>query len=559
MGDARRTQERVQRVVDLQQAAALERRHWVRIGFACNNHCRFCLDASILHDRPFIEVAEVRARIDQGREIGATRLILSGGEASIHPDFVELVRYGKAVGYRRVQTITNGRMFAYGDLLHRAVEAGLGEITFSLHSHRAEVHDRLTGVKGAFAQAVRGLRGALAADVVVSVDIVINRENVATLAETVEWFARMGVSEFDLLHLVPFGRAFDPETRTVDLAVPLEVLQPALARTFEVARRYDLVIWTNRLPAPALEGYEHTIQDPHKLEDEVRGRHEHLQRLVENGTPLPCRDERCGVCYLEHFCDVLHPLQERVAQRALPRLRVSLGERDPLPSLAPYGDVLEQLWIRAPDLKTGLRMGSSGAEEIWELDDWEGLEDAALSAALARRPVRRCVARSLRDLDRLVAQEALGGDRMLLLDAEGLHGLAQRLDRRVDRLPPGLVLGVQLFETLEETAALAVDLTDEALRRMVAEGARLEGLPPCLEGVSPRYDPDDFVDLGSLDAQGRLDPDRYVQRYIAERYRVHSVRCAACVERSACPGLHVNLVRAQGFGVLSPLAERRPL
>ena len=37
-----------------------------------------------------------------------------------------------------------------------------------------------------------------------------------------------------------------------------------------------------------------------------------MTRLVETGTALPCRDERCDVCYLQHFCDVLHPLQQRV-------------------------------------------------------------------------------------------------------------------------------------------------------------------------------------------------------------------------------------------------------
>ena len=61
--------------------------------------------------------------------------VISGGEGSIHPKFVDFVRYAREVGYSRVQTVTNGYMFSKRDFYLKAVEAGLGEITFSLHGH----------------------------------------------------------------------------------------------------------------------------------------------------------------------------------------------------------------------------------------------------------------------------------------------------------------------------------------------------------------------------------------------------------------------------------------
>ena len=41
-----------------------------------------------------------------------------------------------------------------------------------------------------------------------------------------------------------------------------------------------------RLPAEVLEGHEHLIQDPHKLEDEVRGRLQEFEALLAEGTPV---------------------------------------------------------------------------------------------------------------------------------------------------------------------------------------------------------------------------------------------------------------------------------
>src|SRR5207253_10266213 len=105
---------------------------------------------------------DVRREIRRGRdELNADKIILSGGEGSIHPKFIDFVRYAREVGYSRVQTVTNGYMFSRRDFYMAAVEAGLGEITFSLHGHTPELHDRLTGTPGAFHKLMKGMMRAI--------------------------------------------------------------------------------------------------------------------------------------------------------------------------------------------------------------------------------------------------------------------------------------------------------------------------------------------------------------------------------------------------------------
>ena len=88
------------------------RKHWVRLVTACNSRCVFCLDT----DTPrnvYIPEDDVRRELVRGREqLNADKVILSGGEGSIHPKFVDFVRYAKEIGYNRVQTVTNGVMFS---------------------------------------------------------------------------------------------------------------------------------------------------------------------------------------------------------------------------------------------------------------------------------------------------------------------------------------------------------------------------------------------------------------------------------------------------------------
>src|SRR5262249_51970321 len=101
------------------------RKHWVRLVTACNSRCVFCLDT----DTPrnvYIPEEEVRREILRGREqLRADKVILSGGEGSIHPKFIDFIAYAKEIGYSRIQTVTNGVMLSKREFYNGAVEAGL--------------------------------------------------------------------------------------------------------------------------------------------------------------------------------------------------------------------------------------------------------------------------------------------------------------------------------------------------------------------------------------------------------------------------------------------------
>ena len=248
--------------------AAHEKRNWVRLSYDCNNHCTFCLDSNA-HDGTMRNNLDIKVQIIEGRKKGMSRLILSGGEPTMHPNFLDFVKLGKRAGYPKVQTVTNGRMFKYPEFLETAAKNGLDEITFSLHGHTAKLHDALVGTPGAFVEETAGLKAALASGrFIINIDIVINKQNIKHLPEMLETFIGWGVKEFDLLHIIPFGNAWSDARSHLfyDLDGNLEYLQ----RTFAYARRPDIHIWLNRFPPPYTEGFEDLIQDPYKLNDEVR-------------------------------------------------------------------------------------------------------------------------------------------------------------------------------------------------------------------------------------------------------------------------------------------------
>ena len=200
-------------------------------------------------------------------------------------------------------------MFAYPEFLRQAVKSGLLEITFSMHGHTSKLHDRQTQISGSFQQSLTGLINALKIkNLIISVDIVINKINVKHLADILKFFINLGVYEFDLLQIIPFGRAWDNRDRVF---YNLDNYHTHLKQAFQLSKNPNLHIWTNRFPPKYLEGFEDLIQHPVKLYDEIGGRRDMFDEFLNNGKKVDCRGERCSYCFLENFCKDLAKLKEK--------------------------------------------------------------------------------------------------------------------------------------------------------------------------------------------------------------------------------------------------------
>ncbi len=294
---------------------SINKRLWVRLTRFCNNNCIFCLDKEA-QNGSVINYNEIKKILRVGRKKHYKRVVLSGGEPTIHPNFLEIIRYSKNIGFEHIQCISNGRMFAYPNFLNEALQSGLTEITFSFHGECASLHDKLTGVNGAFEQAISGLRHAKThKNLIVSVDVVLNKMNIKRLTEIIKFFNFFGVNEFDLLQIMPFGAAWQNRNLLFyDIGKNISHLN----RAFEFAASKGIKIWTNRLPAKYLINHENLIQDPQKLHDEIKGRETELKEMLFKNRPMECYNERCDYCFLKDFCLDIIQLKLKKALHAKP-------------------------------------------------------------------------------------------------------------------------------------------------------------------------------------------------------------------------------------------------
>jgi MoaA/NifB/PqqE/SkfB family radical SAM enzyme len=127
----------------------------LELTYACNLDCFFCYNDRAVEGRP-LTLEQYHRLLDELAGLGVWTLTLSGGEPLAHPDFFEIGRRARELGFV-VRVKTNGHA------LHRAiaervrVEIDPYVLEISLHGATAETHDRQTRVPGSFERLMANL------------------------------------------------------------------------------------------------------------------------------------------------------------------------------------------------------------------------------------------------------------------------------------------------------------------------------------------------------------------------------------------------------------------
>lgn len=358
-----------------------QNRIWVRISAACNEKCLFCLDSEA-QDWKLIPEESVKKQIREGFKVWyENRLILSWGEASINPKFPLYISYAKELWYDRIQTVTNGGMFAREEFCKKVIDAWLEEITFSLHGHTRELHDFLTWTPWSFNKALRWLIFIKKSypQVIINIDIVVNKVNVDFLPKIVAFFMKLGIYEYDILQIIPFGRGFSEFKDTLFYTISEHL--GALHQTWKLSRVPGMYMWTNRFPAEAFEWYEDLIQDPRKIKSETMGEaYEMFEKFIQSkGAEKPsCFWEQCNVCFLQQYC---HDFLDKKSSKIInSENNVLHGEEFPSQVYEKYGEkwetFVEYLKEHSPMINVPKCLSGTGIYEYYgNMDPLYTIED----------------------------------------------------------------------------------------------------------------------------------------------------------------------------------------
>lgn len=186
---------------------------------ACNLRCKHCYQSAGPSPGPEeLSLDEKSMVLEQIDEMGIPVIALSGGEPTIHPDFLRIVEEGARRGIY-MAVATNGIRFADEDFARQAIRAGLRYVEVSLDSADPRKHDEFRGVKGAWEKAVKGIKNVVKlgeGKVSTGIATTITRLNMDEIQSMVRLSEELGVTRLVFFNFIPTGRG--REVRELDLS-----------------------------------------------------------------------------------------------------------------------------------------------------------------------------------------------------------------------------------------------------------------------------------------------------------------------------------------------------
>ncbi len=272
----------------------------LKLGFSCNNRCRFCVQGDKRHRLADLDTAELRKRLADARE-HADSIVFTGGEVTLRKDLTELVSYARELGFVTIQIQTNGRMFAYRQNCEELIEAGANEFSPALHGHSAELHDYLTRADGSFAQTSRGIRNLKQLGQPVITNSVITRSNYRHLPALARLLLQLDVDQYQFAFVHPLGTA----QQGFHAVVPrMALVARYVAEGLDLGIRAGRVVMTEAIPPCILPGRERYIAETIMPETRVYDAKTVVEsyknyRLTEGKAKGP----RCPECVWNDHCE----------------------------------------------------------------------------------------------------------------------------------------------------------------------------------------------------------------------------------------------------------------
>jgi len=227
-----------------------QRRIDVKVGFDCNNRCKFCVQGEKRYEYPDKTTDEVKDLLKTGRQ-DADEVVLTGGEITVRKDLPELIAYAKELGFRVIQMQTNGRAFASMPYLKKIIEAGATEFSPALHGSTPETHDGLTRAPGAFQQTVKGMMNLKTLNQTVITNSVITRANYQQLPAMAALFVKLGVTQFQFAFVHALGSA----AQYFDEIVPrMSEIEPFVKKGLRIGINGGVGVMTEAIPLCFLQG-----------------------------------------------------------------------------------------------------------------------------------------------------------------------------------------------------------------------------------------------------------------------------------------------------------------
>lgn len=201
----------------------------------CNLNCIHCYaNAGNRKDPGEMDTAAGKAMIRDLADFKVPVLMFSGGEPLMRQDLFQLIGFARELGLRIVLS-TNGTLITEA-VAREISDNGLAEVGISLDGIGAN-NDAFRGKKGAYEEALRGIRNCKALGLRVSLRLTITRSNYQEIPAIFQLIEDEGIDRLCFYHLAYSGRGGSLQAEDIDNAQTRAVFDTICERTVDLYQR----------------------------------------------------------------------------------------------------------------------------------------------------------------------------------------------------------------------------------------------------------------------------------------------------------------------------------
>jgi MoaA/NifB/PqqE/SkfB family radical SAM enzyme len=234
----------------------------IQLGHMCNNRCVFCVSGQeTALGRAFpLDTAPILDEISKAHAAGHRKLTLLGGEPTLQPGFLDVVRHAVALGFEDIVLFTNGVKTARASYIDEILATG-GRFTWriSIQGATKESHERTTKKDGSFDRILRTMETLRDRGEKLTVNMCVVQSNFASVAEFPALLLPMGAKQLHLDMVRPLDAGARSEEELREMIPRYTDMVPALTAMVQgFPEGFDVNI--GNLPyciAPELAGVIH--------------------------------------------------------------------------------------------------------------------------------------------------------------------------------------------------------------------------------------------------------------------------------------------------------------
>lgn len=273
----------------------------VKVWFACNNHCTFCVQWDKRYRFKPRTLDEIKDILKKEYLDWARYVVFTWGEPTVHPNLVEAVAYSKELWYKQIQIQSNWTNFDKMDYVLALIKAWVTEFSPSIHWFNRETHDKQVKTPWAWDKVIKWLINLRNLNQNIIINSVITQTNYKEIPKLAALLIKLKVTQFQFAFVHILGSA-DKNKETV---VPRKSdVIPYVHKALDLAKEACIPVYTEAIPYCFMQGYEYAIAENIMPETRVHDAEFVIDSYADyRWNEWKIKREECKKCIKYKYCE----------------------------------------------------------------------------------------------------------------------------------------------------------------------------------------------------------------------------------------------------------------